>query len=376
MQKKPTSAYVHIPFCTQICYYCDFSKVFIKNQPVDSYLEHLLEEFRFYDIQKLSTLYIGGGTPTALSAPQLEVLLDGLTKNLDLSVLEELTIEANPGDLDADKIAVLKQSPVNRISLGVQTFDDKMLKKIGRSHLEKDIYENIDRLKLAGFDNISIDLIYALPGQTMDQVKKNVAKAISLDIPHMSLYSLILENHTVFMNRMRRGKLPLPKEELEAEMFEYIIAELERSGFEHYEISNFSKPGFESRHNLMYWDNAEYYGIGAGASGYVNGVRYKNHGPIRHYLNAVEAGNARITEEHLSQREQMEEEMFLGLRKKSGVSMARFEEKFGRSFDRLYGEIIRDLVQQGLMQIDGDRVRMTKRGLFLGDTVAERFILE
>lgn len=376
MQKKPTSAYVHIPFCTQICYYCDFSKVFIKNQPVDSYLEHLLEEFQSYDIQKLRTLYIGGGTPTALSASQLEVLLKGLTKNLDLSVLEELTIEANPGDLDADKIAVLKNSAVNRVSLGVQTFDDKMLKKIGRSHLEKDIYENIDRLKLAGFDNISIDLIYALPGQTMEQVKDNVAKAIGLDIPHMSLYSLILENHTVFMNRMRRGKLPLPKEELEAEMFEYIIVELERVGFEHYEISNFSKPGFESRHNLMYWDNAEYYGIGAGASGYVNGVRYKNHGPIRHYLSAVEEGNARITEEHLSQKEKMEEEMFLGLRKKSGVSMARFEEKFGRSFDGLYGEIVRDLVQQGLMQIEGDRVRMTKRGLFLGDTVAERFILE
>ena len=376
MQKKPTSAYVHIPFCTQICYYCDFSKVFIKNQPVDSYLEHLLEEFQSYDIQKLRTLYIGGGTPTALSASQLEVLLKGLTENLDLSVLEELTIEANPGDLDADKIVVLKNSAVNRVSLGVQTFDDKMLEKIGRSHLEKDIYENIDRLKLAGFDNISIDLIYALPGQTMEQVKENVAKAIGLDIPHMSLYSLILENHTVFMNRMRRGKLPLPKEELEAEMFEYIIAELERAGFEHYEISNFSKTGFESRHNLMYWDNAEYYGIGAGASGYVNGIRYKNHGPIRHYLSAVEEGNARITEEHLSQKEKMEEEMFLGLRKKSGVSMARFEEKFGRSFDELYGEIVRDLVQQGLMQIEGDRVRMTKRGLFLGDTVAERFILE
>ena len=376
MQKKPTSAYVHIPFCTQICYYCDFSKVFIKNQPVDSYLEHLLEEFRSYDIQKLRTLYIGGGTPTALSASQLEVLLKGLTKNLDLSALEELTIEANPGDLDADKIAVLKHSAVNRVSLGVQTFDDKMLKKIGRSHLEKDIYENIDRLKLAGFDNISIDLIYALPGQTMEQVKENVAKAIGLDIPHMSLYSLILENHTVFMNRMRRGKLPLPKEELEAEMFEYIIAELERAGFEHYEISNFSKPDFESRHNLMYWDNAEYYGIGAGASGYVNGIRYKNHGPIRHYLSAVEEGNARITEEHLSQKERMEEEMFLGLRKKSGVSMVRFEEKFGRSFDGLYGEIVRELVQQGLMQIENDRVRMTKRGLFLGDTVAERFILE
>lgn len=376
MHKKPTSAYVHIPFCTQICYYCDFSKVFIKNQPVDSYLEHLLQEFHSYDIQKLRTLYIGGGTPTALSAPQLEVLLDGLTKNLDLSVLEELTIEANPGDLDEDKIAVLKNSAVNRVSLGVQTFDDKMLKKIGRSHLERDIYENIDRLKLAGFDNISIDLIYALPGQTMDQVKDNVAKAIALDIPHMSLYSLILENHTIFMNRMRRGKLPLPKEELEAEMFDYIIAELERAGFEHYEISNFSMPGFESRHNLMYWDNAEYYGIGAGASGYVDGVRYKNHGPIRRYLKAVEEGSARINEEHLSQREQMEEEMFLGLRKKSGVSMARFEEKFGRSFQELYGDVVRELIQQGLMQVEGDCVRMTKRGLFLGDTVAERFILE
>ena len=376
MQKKPTSAYVHIPFCTQICYYCDFSKVFIKNQPVDSYLEHLLQEFHSYDIQKLRTLYIGGGTPTALSAPQLETLLDGLTKNLDLSVLEELTIEANPGDLDADKIAVLKNSAVNRVSLGVQTFDDKMLKKIGRSHLEKDIYENIDRLKLAGFDNISIDLIYALPGQTMDQVKDNVEKAITLDIPHMSLYSLILENHTVFMNRMRRGKLPLPKEELEAEMFEYIIEELERSGFEHYEISNFSKPGFESRHNLMYWDNAEYYGIGAGASGYVNGVRYKNHGPIRHYLSAVEAGNARVTEEYLSQREQMEEEMFLGLRKKSGVSMTRFEEKFSTSFEDLYGQVVRDLCHQGLLQVEGQQIRMTKKGLFLGDTVAEQFILE
>ena len=376
MQKKPTSAYVHIPFCTQICYYCDFSKVFIKNQPVDSYLEHLLQEFHSYDIHKLRTLYIGGGTPTALSASQLEVLLEGLTRNLDFSMLEELTIEANPGDLDADKIAVLKNSAVNRVSLGVQTFDDKMLKKIGRSHLEKDIYENIDRLKLAGFDNISIDLIYALPGQTMEQVKDNVAKAIALDIPHMSLYSLILENHTVFMNRMRRGKLPLPKEELEAEMFEYIIAELEKAGFEHYEISNFSKQGFESRHNLMYWDNAEYYGIGAGASGYVDGVRYKNHGAIRDYLKAVEEGSARINEEHLNQREQMEEEMFLGLRKKSGVSMARFEEKFERSFQELYGDVVRELIQQGLMQVEGDRVRMTKRGLFLGDTVAERFILE
>ena len=376
MQAKPSSAYVHIPFCTQICYYCDFSKVFIKNQPVDAYLEHLIQETRSYEIGKLRTLYIGGGTPTALSAQQLAYLLTELPKVMDLSELEEFTIEANPGDLDPDKIAVLKDSQVNRVSLGVQTFDNKMLKKIGRSHQEQDIYDNIRHLKQAGFDNISIDLIYALPGQTMDQVKENVAKAIDLDIPHMSLYSLILENHTVFMNRMRRGKLPLPKEELEAEMFEYIIEELEKAGFEHYEISNFSKPGFESRHNLVYWDNAEYYGLGAGASGYVDGIRYKNHGPIRHYLEAVEAGKARITEEHLTLEEKMEEELFLGLRKKTGVSKARFEEKFGVSFDQRYGQVVASLTEQGLLVPDYKQVRMTKRGLFLGDTVAEKFILE
>ena len=376
MQAKPSSAYVHIPFCTQICYYCDFSKVFIKNQPVDAYLEHLIQETRSYEIGKLRTLYIGGGTPTALSAQQLAYLLTELPKVMDLSEVEEFTIEANPGDLDTDKIAVLKDSQVNRVSLGVQTFDNKMLKKIGRSHQEQDIYDNIRYLKQAGFDNISIDLIYALPGQTMDQVKENVAKAIDLDIPHMSLYSLILENHTVFMNRMRRGKLPLPKEELEAEMFEYIIDELEKAGFEHYEISNFSKPGFESRHNLVYWDNAEYYGLGAGASGYVDGIRYKNHGPIRHYLEAIEAGKARITEEHLTLEEKMEEELFLGLRKKTGVSKARFEEKFGVSFDQRYGQVVASLTEQGLLVPDDKQVRMTKRGLFLGDTVAEKFILE
>ena len=376
MLTKPTSAYVHIPFCTQICYYCDFSKVFIKNQPVDDYLQALIREFESYDIEQLRTLYIGGGTPTSITAQQLDYLLTNLTKHLDLSVLEEFTIEANPGDLTDDKIEVLKKSAVNRVSLGVQTFNDKQLKRIGRSHNESQIYSTIDHLKTAGFDNISIDLIYALPGQTMEDVKENVAKAIALDIPHLSLYSLILEHHTVFMNKMRRGKLNLPQEDLEVEMFEYIIAELEANGFEHYEISNFTKPGFESRHNLMYWDNAEYYGVGAGASGYLNGVRYRNRGPIQHYLKAVSEGNARLSEEVLTKDEMMEEELFLGLRKKSGVSIAKFEEKFGVSFEEHYGQIVTELCQQGLLVSDDKVVRMTKKGLFLGDTVAERFILE
>lgn len=377
MQKRPTSAYIHIPFCTQICYYCDFSKVFIKNQPVDEYLAALMEEVKHYDLPTLRTLYIGGGTPSALSSDQLDYLLTNLEDLLDLSQIEEFTIEANPGDLTPDKIAVLAKSKCNRVSLGVQTFDDRMLKKIGRSHNQEQIYETIASLKAANFHNISIDLIYALPGQTMEQVQGNVAKALALDIPHMSLYSLILENHTVFMNRQRRGNLHLPNEDVESDMFEYILQELEKNGFEHYEISNFTKPGFESRHNLMYWDNSEYYGLGAGASGYLGGMRYRNRGPIQHYLKSIrEKGHARLHEEVLSQKEQMEEQMFLGLRKKSGVLKVKFEEKFGCSFDERYGQIVEDLVNEGLLQVDQDTVRMTKKGLFLGDTVAERFILD
>ncbi|HGD1403254.1 TPA: radical SAM family heme chaperone HemW [Streptococcus agalactiae] len=376
MLKKPTSAYVHIPFCTQICYYCDFSKVFIKNQPVDAYLQALIREFRSYDITELRTLYIGGGTPTSISAVQLDYLLTELIRDLNLNTLEEFTIEANPGDLTVDKIEVLQKSAVNRVSLGVQTFNDKHLKRIGRSHNEAQIYSTIDALKTAGFQNISIDLIYALPGQTMDDVRSNVAKALSLNIPHLSLYSLILEHHTVFMNKMRRGKLHLPTEDLEAEMFEYIISEMERNGFEHYEISNFTKSGFESRHNLMYWDNVEYYGVGAGASGYLDGIRYRNRGPIQHYLKGVSEGNARLSEEVLSKNEMMEEELFLGLRKKEGVSIGKFEQKFGTSFEKRYGQIVQELQSDGLLKENNGFIQMTKKGLFLGDTVAEKFIVE
>ncbi|HEN8930708.1 TPA: oxygen-independent coproporphyrinogen III oxidase [Streptococcus agalactiae] len=376
MLKKPTSAYVHIPFCTQICYYCDFSKVFIKNQPVDAYLQALIREFRSYDITELRTLYIGGGTPTSISAVQLDYLLTELSRDLNLNTLEEFTIEANPGDLTVDKIEVLQKSAVNRVSLGVQTFNDKHLKRIGRSHNEAQIYSTIDALKTAGFQNISIDLIYALPGQTMDDVRSNVAKALSLNIPHLSLYSLILEHHTVFMNKMRRGKLHLPTEDLEAEMFEYIISEMERNGFEHYEISNFTKPGFESRHNLMYWDNVEYYGVGAGASGYLDGIRYRNRGPIQHYLKGGSEGNARLSEEVLSKNEMMEEELFLGLRKKEGVSIGKFDQKFGTSFEKRYGQIVQELQSDGLLKENNGFIQMTKKGLFLGDTVAEKFIVE
>lgn len=375
MFQKPNSAYFHIPFCSHICYYCDFAKVLMTGQPVDAYIEAIIEEFQSLKIKKLKTVYIGGGTPSVLSAQQLERLLTAIADQLDLDFLEEFTVEANPGDLSDDVIKVLAHSAVNRISLGVQTFNNTLLKKIGRTHNEAQVYDSIERLKMAGFENITIDLIYALPGQTMEMVKSDVDKFLALNLPHVALYSLILEDHTVFMNRQRRGLLRLPSEDKNADMYEYIMDILAQHGYKHYEVSNFGRPGFESKHNITYWDNEEYYGIGAGASGYLAGVRYKNYGPVHHYLKAA-ANNKRVSEEVLSKKSQIEEEMFLGLRKKSGVLVEKFEAKFNCSFNKLYGEQITELIKQKLLYDDRERIHMTDKGFELGNNVFEKFLLD
>lgn len=374
MKKNETkAAYVHIPFCSHICYYCDFAKVLMTGQPVEDYIDELLKEYDSYDISSLKTLYIGGGTPSVLPADQLEKLLTHLTKTLDLEELEEFTVEANPSDLTDEVLAVLANSPVNRISLGVQSFDDKLLKKIGRTHTEAQVYSSIERLRAAGFENITIDLIYGLPNQTMEMVERDVQKFLELDLPHVALYSLILEDHTVFMNRQRRGRLRLPSDDRNADMYEYIIEMLTSKGYSHYEVSNFGKIGYESKHNMTYWDNAEYYGIGAGASGYLDGIRYKNHGPVHHYLREE---NKRVNEEVLTRKQRIEEEMFLGLRKKNGVSIERFHKKFGQTLEEVYGTIIEELAfQKMLFEADG-RIQMTEKGFELGNEVFERFLLD
>lgn len=367
------AAYVHIPFCSHICYYCDFAKVLMTGQPVEDYIDELLKEYDSYGISSLQTLYIGGGTPSVLPADQLEKLLTHLTKNLDLEELEEFTVEANPSDLTDEVLTVLAHSPVNRISLGVQSFDDKLLKKIGRTHTEAQVYSSIERLRAAGFENITIDLIYGLPNQTMEMVKRDVQKFLELDLPHVALYSLILEDHTVFMNRQRRGRLRLPSDDRNADMYEYIIETLTAKGYSHYEVSNFGKIGYESKHNMTYWDNAEYYGVGAGASGYLEGIRYKNHGPVHHYLREE---NKRVNEEVLTRKQRIEEEMFLGLRKKNGVSIERFHKKFGQTLEEVYGTIIEELTfQKMLFEADG-RIQMTEKGFELGNEVFERFLLD
>ena len=397
--KKTLGLYIHIPFCERKCNYCGFLSFVMKENndnyfklgenddivgetaSVKDYFDNLLKEIDnrgeyLRDKYVVDTIFIGGGTPSAVDEEYIEKLLKKIKLHYDVHEDVEITIEANPNSLTEKKIVSYKNAGINRISIGVQSFDDDELRMLGRLHNEEMAIDKINLCRKLGIENLSVDLIFDLPDQKFESWHRTLIKAISLGVDHISAYSLQIEEGTKFYREFKMGSLSTADDEKLRKFYDLAVNELTDAGYDHYEISNFSKPGFESRHNLMYWDNAEYYGIGAGASGYVNGVRYKNHGPIRHYLKAVEEGNARINEEHLSLREQMEEEMFLGLRKKTGVSKARFEEKFGTSFENIYGQVVRDLCHQGLLQVEGQQIRMTKKGLFLGDTVAERFILE
>ncbi len=378
---KSTSAYIHIPFCEHICYYCDFNKVFLEGQPVDEYIQSLLTEIRLtlekHPTKVSETIYIGGGTPTSLTAKQLDVLLTGIHRYLPTHTTKEFTVEANPGDLTAEKLDVFKAHGVNRLSMGVQTFDDRLLKKIGRKHSVQDVYDTIKLLEKKQFDNVSIDLIYALPGQTLDSFRDTLTKALAFDLPHYSMYSLILENKTMFMNWVRQGRLELPTQEAETQMFEEAIIAMAQSGHHQYEISNFAKKGKESMHNLVYWDNEHYYGFGAGASGYLDQKRYKNYGPIQHYMKPLKEQRLPIFEtEEISRANQIEEEMFLGLRKIEGVSLRRFEEKFNQKLTTVYQSVIDELQQQQLAVLEEDYFRLTPKGLFIGNDVFEKFLLD
>lgn len=381
MKNDNISAYIHIPFCEHICYYCDFNKVFLEGQPVDEYIQSLLTEMRLtkerYPSTDTKTIYIGGGTPTSLSAEQLAVLLKGVRELLPFDDKNEFTVEANPGDLTQEKLHVMKEYGVNRLSMGVQTFDNQLLKKIGRKHTAEDVYETMKLLEKEDFLNVSIDLIYALPGQTLDGFRDTLKRAIELDLPHYSLYSLILENKTMFMNWVRQGRLQLPDQEVEAQMFEETIVAMEKAGRHQYEVSNFSLKGQESQHNLVYWNNEHYYGFGAGASGYLGHTRYRNHGPIQHYLEPLKEHQLPTVEiEHLTVNNQIEEELFLGLRKMSGVSKIHFKEKFGLSLDQVYKKVIPALVQKGLLLENESHIQLTEQGLFLGNDVFEAFLID
>jgi putative oxygen-independent coproporphyrinogen III oxidase len=376
------SAYFHIPFCAQICYYCDFNKVFFHGQPVDEYLKAMENEMKrtveAFPTDRLDTLFVGGGTPTVLEMKQLDFFLQSIYKHFRFSIHEaEFTFEANPNELSKEKLQLLKEAGVNRLSFGVQTFDDSLLKAIGRTHRYEDVMKTIALAKEIGFENISIDLMYGLPQQTLAQFQTDLEIAFSLDIQHISAYSLIIEPKTIFYNLMRKGKLPLPTEEEEAQMYEEAMRQMEIHGYRQYEISNYARPSFESRHNLTYWNNEEYYGIGAGAHSYVGGVRRANIKPINKYIETVqETGFPYLEVHHVTVSEQMEEEMFLGLRKTEGVSKQRFLEKFGMSVHDVFGRAIAAEKQKGLLEETQTHIRLTHRGKLLGNEVFQAFIAE
>lgn len=372
------AAYIHIPFCEHICHYCDFNKVFLKGQPVDEYLDSLEKEIKLTvtnNQSPLSTVFVGGGTPTSLNAQQLERLCRIISDNLSLAENAEYTFEANPGDLSPDKLKALYDGGVNRLSFGVQSFNDDLLQRIGRTHRAKDVFTSVEAAKNIGFDNISIDLMYSLPGQTIDDFAATLKQAFTLDIKHFSGYSLIIEPKTVFYNLLRKGKLLTPGEDAEASMYRLLMEEMAGHGYKQYEISNFAKDGYESIHNITYWNNEEYYGFGAGAHGYVNGNRRSNFGPLKKYMEPLAEGSLPLLDNHkVTQTEQMEEELFLGLRKNSGVSLSAFREKYNQEIEKLFANELKELLDRGLISMDNGYLKLTYNGRFLGNEVFQSFI--
>lgn len=371
---KVKSAYIHIPFCVKICTYCDFNKFFIQNQPVDQYLDCLIQEMSLSETRELQTLFVGGGTPTALNLNQLEKLLVAINNIFTIS--GEYSFEANPDELTLEKLKLLKRYGVNRLSMGVQTFNGQLLEVLGRTHKTEDIYAAVDNARVVGFESISLDLMYQLPKQTLEDFKESLNLALQLDIDHISSYGLILEPQTQFYNMYRKGKLTMPNEDLGEEMYQYLITRMHNSEMHQYELSNFGKIGHESEHNKVYWKNEGYYGFGAGASGYVNGERYTNVNPVNHYIKKIENNERPILHSTKpTKTEQMEEEMFLGLRMNEGVSISRFQKKFGTSINEIFGQTLSDLLDRDLIKQNDDYYSLTERGKVIGNEVFEAFLL-
>lgn len=377
------AAYLHIPFCEHICHYCDFNKFYLKGQPVEEYLHYLELEMKntldTFPTKSIDTIFVGGGTPTSLNVRQLDTFLTSIHQSFipltDHETLE-YTFEVNPGGAHIkEKLQLLYDYGVNRISFGVQTFDDKLLEKIGRTHRRNEVFKTIQAAKEIGFKNISLDLMFALPGQTMESFRETLEIAFSLGMVHFAGYSLIIEPKTVFYNLQRKGSLHLPSQEVEAEMYELLMAEMEKHGYKQYEISNFALPGFESLHNVTYWNNEEYYGIGAGAHCYVKGIRKANAGPLKKYMTMMEQTGFAYNNQHPTPlNEQMEEELFLGLRKTEGVSKKKFAKNFNRKLEDIFKAEMENLTTRGLLEEKGEFVRLTHKGKFLGNEVFQAFI--
>lgn len=349
---------------------------------MEAYVEALCQQIEIQGFSyrqkwgRPATIYIGGGTPTALPRENMAQLLQAVAKFIGTEI-SEFTVECNPGTVDARYLQMLKANGVNRLSFGVQSFDDRLLRRIGRIHDSEEAVEAIRLAQEAGFVNISLDLIYGLPEQTMEQLQDSVGQALALGIQHISIYGLQVEEGTVFARQQELGKLDLPAEEEAEAMYDYMTNVLPQHGYLRYEVSNFAQRGYESCHNRSYWHDVPYLGLGAAAHSYLEGKRYAAVADIQEYIAGIKAGDEIWKlEEEPTRQHAMEEFAFLALRTVEGLAARDFAQKFQVSLQEIYGETMAKLAQQGLLQVDGNGCRLTNQGFKYGNVVFAEFILD
>ncbi len=375
--KNELGIYIHIPFCKRKCFYCDFVSYADQCDQVESYIQEVSKEMEQYDLSDyhVTTIYIGGGTPSLIDEKYIKRLLEELKIKLANNPTKfeeiEITIEINPGTITKQKLEQYKKSGVNRISIGLQSTNDNLLKEIGRIHNYQAFLEAYQLVQETGFENINIDIMIGLPNQTIQDIKKTLEEIKKLNPNHVSVYSLIVEENTKMDQLIATGELQLPDEELERQMYWYVKNTLELNGYKHYEISNFAKEGKQSKHNTNCWEQKEYIGLGVAAHSYLNGVRYSN-------ASFTETGDWNFKDKTVQERQSLEvqkkEYMLLGLRKIEGVSIQKFKEKFVENPIFLFREEIEKLVQEELLLVDGDWIRLTTKGLDLANLVWEEFV--
>ena len=377
----PIGLYLHIPYCLHKCGYCDFNSHPINEEEMESYARALLLELG-HDSEEAgdreaATVFFGGGTPTTLPFEDLARLLGACHAGFKFADGAEITLEANPATIPQSGLERLREAGFNRLSVGVQSFDPDELQRLERVHSVDEIYLTVERARQAGFDNLSLDLMFGLPGQTAAKWESNLQKAIGLQPEHISAYNLTIEPDTTFHKQQTQGRLTMPPDDFQRELFEITIDTLAGAGYEHYEISNYAKPGKQCRHNLNYWTGGDFIGLGAGATSTLEGERYKNINlPARYIAKIEDTGNAVETHEQPTLSQQMGETVMLGLRLRSGMDLSRFAQQFGLTFHDAYGETITRLEGLGLLEIADGRAALTREGLFLADSVILEFINE
>lgn len=384
--KKELELYVHIPFCIRKCAYCDFLSGPAREEIIQKYVNALQREIKSREESckntwQVSTIFFGGGTPSILHGFQIEAIFAALNQSFQIAENAEITIEVNPGTVTEEKLAAWKKAGINRLSIGLQSVNDKELQTLGRIHTYKEFLDTYQLARSYGFNNINIDLISAVPGQTKESWEKTITEVAELNPEHISAYSLIIEEGTPFYERFAEGNkkegslLMLPDEDEEREIYAVTEKILFRYGYERYEISNYAKSGFECRHNKGYWERKEYLGFGTGAASLIGHTRFTNITLLEQYIKKAGTGSE-ICEEisQLSIEEEIEEFMFLGLRIKKGISKNCFHQRFGIDIDRIYGTVIKKLEEKGLIVLSGDYISLTEKGIDVSNLVFVEFM--